>query len=70
MTMCDEKCAYCEDDIACALCGCCIDCCTCEDEEILDPEYDEDFGGYPHEEPARFERYARAMLRAMEMGVD
>lgn len=54
----------------CQVCECCSDCCECAGMAEDDPEWDEDFGGYPDEEPVRYARYCRAMRRAMDEGVD
>lgn len=66
-------CEFCEEvaDL-CDECHCCETCCGDNHlpEEEEDPEWDEDFGGYPDEEPARYARYCRAMSRAAEAGVD
>ena len=68
-------CVFCEDEIkpVCSDCDGCNECCECESDLVygeVDPDWDEDFGGYPDEEPARWERHCRSMLRAMEAGVD
>lgn len=65
----------------CEGCNCCRDCCLCEASDCdcdccqsrrpeVDEDWDEDFGGYPDEEPGRWARHCRAMSRAREEGVD
>lgn len=72
--MCDE-CVHCGEEVdhTCVECEGCEGCCECNShtaQDDLDDDWDEDFGGYPDEEPARWARHCRAMQRARDEGVD